>query len=377
MTSRGSKNRKQPEPFVIKRRVRPTLVTPSADDDEEANDRDDDRVVTTEEEEEEAEEEYIAPRGRITFTASVKRGKQQQRRNVKTEQMVGPTTTKKRQRDESTSDEIPLVRVKKEKVEDVEAVVAEEEDEQPPIKWEEEDEEEEGDDEEADLPLRKVKRERRLSLSAAVKKEEDDDGMPVEAGGGGGGNNKKEKERMSVGDGGTTRALGALVEQYMNTESYDEINADSTSHVHGIIREFEDYVYGLTQQGMAGGSVIFEYCHQLIEAIHLWNGNIRTEQANIRDFVLNCIAYNKELYDLYIEQTKRGSASSAAATGGGRNKRNPASLFNTVPTSLTHISLSNVNPSLISSSGGSSSSNSNLPVTGDEPPLTNHISNIF
>jgi hypothetical protein len=355
MTSRGSKNKKQPEPFVIKRRTRPTLVTtPSADDDEEEEEQQQQQELYEE------EEEYTAPRARIT-SAAVRKGKQQPR-NVKTEKMVD---TKKRQRDESTSDEIPLVRVKKERIE--------EEEEQPPIKWEEDEEEEEEDDEE-DLPLRKVKRERRFSSSTTTVKKEEDDGMPVESGGNGGSSNKKEKERMSVGDGGTTRALGALVEQYMNTESYDEINADSTAHVHSIIREFEDYVYGLTQQGMAGGSVIFEYCHQLIEAIHLWNGNIRTEQANIRDFVLNSIAYNKELYDLYIEQTKRGSAS-AAAGGGGRNKRNPASLFNTVPTSLTHITLSNVNPSLISSS--SSSSSSCLPVMGDETPLTKHISNIF
>ena len=231
--------------------------------------------------------------------------------------------------------------------------------------WDEEEEEEDADEGVVEAPRlkRRVKRNKSTPVSVTVKEE----------GGGGGGGGKPphhRKEKMTTLE-QTTRALGPMVQQYQTTETYNEINTENTHHIHSIIRELEEYVYGMYSEGQVT-LVLFNYCHRLIEAVNHWNGSVRSEQSNMRDFVLNAISYNKELHDLYIEQTKR--------VPGTRNKRNPASPFNTVQVSPDSITLSSTNHALISASGTNNNTNDQQqplpppPLTTDGPP---HMKNIF
>ncbi len=172
----------------------------------------------------------------------------------------------------------------------------------------------------------------------------------------------------------TTRALEPMVQQYEATETYNEINAENTVHIHSIIRELEEYVYGMYGEGQVT-QTLFNYCHRLIEAVNHWNGSVRSEQSNMRDFVLNSISYNKELHDLYIEHTKRPVGGTGPTT---RHKRNPASPFNTVQVSPESITLSSVNHALISTNNNTNMIVESPPSTG-QPPVDgpSHMKNIF
>ncbi len=137
-----------------------------------------------------------------------------------------------------------------------------------------------------------------------------------------------------------TKGLASIVSQYAETEQFDKANLTSTEEMNNAIREMENYVYRMHKEGEVTTN-IFNYLNGVIEVTRKWNERITQQQQHMKDYVLNSINYNKELHTLYNEVTKKQNLY-------GRQKRDPASVFNTVQPEIDYMTLNNDNGAILS-----------------------------
>lgn len=130
--------------------------------------------------------------------------------------------------------------------------------------------------------------------------------------------------------------LVSLVGQYTQMSQFDEINQSNTAVIDQTIRDMENYVYRLHKEGEVT-TQLYTYCNNVIEATRHWNQVITQQQTHMRDYVLNCILYNREHHTLYAEMLKRA-----------KQRRDPTSPFNTIQTDIESITLSNENDAITS-----------------------------
>lgn len=130
--------------------------------------------------------------------------------------------------------------------------------------------------------------------------------------------------------------LASLVGQYTQMSGFDEQNQTNTATVDQTIQDMKNYVYRLHKEGEVT-TTLFTYCNNVNEATQRWNEMIVQQQAHMRDYVLNCILYNREHHALYTEMLKRM-----------KQRRDPASPFNTIQTDIESITLGNENDAITS-----------------------------
>lgn len=128
-----------------------------------------------------------------------------------------------------------------------------------------------------------------------------------------------------------------LIEQYHETEAYDETNRSNTEEIRLTLQALEEYVYRLYGEGEATMTMVSHFT-QLFQLVTEWNSVITAQQKNMRDLVSNAIIYYTELYDKHNELTRLVS--------GPNRRKNPASPFNTVQTDVETILVSNENRAL-------------------------------
>lgn len=136
--------------------------------------------------------------------------------------------------------------------------------------------------------------------------------------------------------------LSTIVSQYVQTMQFDDVNQTNTLEVDQALREMENYVYRMHKEGEMTMQ-IFAYCNNVIVATRKWNETITQQQEHMKEYVLNSINYNRELHSLYLEVSKKQQYFH------GRQKRDPASPFNTVPTEIEFMTLNNNDNDAISS----------------------------
>lgn len=179
-----------------------------------------------------------------------------------------------------------------------------------------------------------IKKEKDIFTLQRVKKEE-------EEGGGGDYYDEKRvhKKKRVHSHGDAINGLHRITDGYAQIEGYESINVSNTQKINTIIQELETYVYSMHIEGEIS-ITLFEYCTRIIEATNALNKDVVVQTDNIKDFVLNAIAYNSELHDLYNEATKKKNGVPPIA------RRDASSIFNTVSTTIETMEIPNHNQAI-------------------------------
>lgn len=136
------------------------------------------------------------------------------------------------------------------------------------------------------------------------------------------------------------KGLATVVSRHVATEQFNAENQSNTEEIDNMVREIENYTFRMYKEGEVTMQ-LFTHINNLIVATRKWNDTITRQQLHMKDHVLNSIIYNTELHALYTEVTKSQQHFK-------RQKRDPASPFNTVRTDIETMTLNNDNDAISS-----------------------------